>query len=258
MSEPQWVQGALLDPSACEVKDLDGLTLEVGDVLIVITQSCDIARHDEQYVEVHVGRALDAVDGNNTHRKNPRTLDLDTEVNGTKRAIRILQSDRRKIPQTRLEKAPPIGLLPDADIRLLARWTAARYTRPALPDAFNRRRKASIEAIRKIASRSGVDLSGVWITLNSDAELPDGEDYEVFVLGTILHVAAIDVARRNVAFDATKEIAEALQRCIGIVVVDSETRSEKDVSIDEIKRFNGLELDHISERGGLVNTLYDK
>ena len=89
MVDPEWVQGALLHPTACKSNDLDGLDLGDRDVLIVISQSCDILHEDERHVEIHIGREIAEVDGNNTYRKNPRTLDLDTEIGGARRFLRI-------------------------------------------------------------------------------------------------------------------------------------------------------------------------
>lgn len=249
MVDPEWVQGALLHSTACKSNDLDGLDLADGDVLIVISQSCDILNDDERHVEIHVGREIANVDGNNTYRKNPRTLDLDTEIDGARRSLRISQADRKQIPRKRLAKAKRAGLLPEADIRLLARWTADRYTRPAFPDAFNERRRPSRDRIAKAAKRDGVDLSGIYIALETEAELLVEEPYNVFVLGVVPHNVATDTARWQIACAAVNEIVEAL-RCPGIDVLDSETRSEANVSLEDIKQFFRLELDYISERGG--------
>lgn len=245
------MQGAVLPPTACKSGDLNGLDFADEDLLIVISQSCDIASDDEHDVEVHVARAIAAVDGNNTHRKNPRTLDLDTEIAGVRRLLRISQAERRRVPRKRLAKAEPAGVLPEPHVQMLARWTAARYTRPALPDAFNERRRAARERVAKAAKRGGVDVSGVYVALNSELELPDDEPYEIFVLGTVPHDVAVDPRRWKTACAAVNEIVEAL-RGPGIVVVEADTRSEANVSLEDIKQFARLELDYMSERGGIM------
>jgi hypothetical protein len=136
----EWVQGALLNPDTCKSDDLDGLDLADGDVLIVISQSCDILSDDERHVEIHVGREIPKVDGNNTYRKNPRTLDLDTEIDGARRVLRISQSDRKQIPRKRLAKSKRAGILREADIRFsqdgpLIATLAQRSPTPSINDA---------------------------------------------------------------------------------------------------------------------------
>lgn len=244
------MQGALLSPQTCSDKDLDGLALAADDILVVISHSCDIARGDEPNVEVHVGRSVAEVDGNYTYRKNPRTLDLTSGIGGTRRPFRFSQTDRRPIPRARLLETRPIGTLSAADVELLARWTADRYTRPALPDAFNERRKPTRERIARAARRGGIDISGIYVALKPEAELPDGEAYEIAVLGIVPSETARASERWAKACAAVNAIVEALS-CPGIKVVDSETRGEAAVSLEDIKQYIRLDLDYISEREAL-------
>ena len=99
--DPQWVQGALLDPNDTR----DHITAEevaANNFLIVISQSCDVvcASYEiEPSVELHIGRPIEHIDGNNSFGKNPRVLDLETTIKDEPRTLRILDHQRKRIPR---------------------------------------------------------------------------------------------------------------------------------------------------------------
>jgi hypothetical protein len=250
--DPQWAQGALLDPDAAREHITLGDVSE-NDVLIVISQSCDVVHvsyESEPDVELHVGRPIDAINGNNSFGKNPRTIDLDTTIDGKQRMLRILAHERKKIPRQALENIKPIGTIPDDDTYHLAKWTGNRYTRPALPDAFNKRRDKVKEAIAKLAKRDAKEVLGFYVALKTFDELPDGTDYEIFVLGVAPTVIANDHERFKKVISVTTAIANLLASCPGITVIEHEARSAANTSLDDIRYFKRLDLDYISERDG--------
>ncbi len=249
MIDPQWAQGALLDPNATR----DYITAEdvtENDVLIVISQSCDVVctSYDlEPSLELHVGRPIEAVDGNNSFGKNPRALDFEPSINGNTRALRILNHERKRIPRQVLETALPMGLIQDGDIRMLAKWTANRYTRPALPDAFNERRASAKAAITKLIRRDAKDVAGFYVALNTFDELPDGTDYQIALMSITPKAIANDPKRFEKVVEVTKAL-EGLLKLRGIAVVEAVARSAAEVSLEDIALFKRLEFDYISER----------
>ncbi len=219
----------------------------------MISQSCDVVHvsyESEPYVELHVGRVIDAIDGNNAFGKNPRTIDLETTVNGKPRMIRILAHERKKIPRQTLENIKPIGAIPEDETYRLAKWTGNRYTRPALPDAFNERRAKVKEAIAKIAKKDGKEVLGFYVALKTFDELPDGTDYEIAVLGVAPTAIANDPESFKKVVSVTTAVANLLATCPGITVIENEARSAANTSLDDVRYFKRLDLDYISERDG--------
>ena len=251
MIDSQWVQGALLEPSATRNYITEEDVSET-DVLIVISQSCDIVcvSYDvEPFVELHVGHSIGEIDGNNAFGKSPRVLDFQTTVNGGDRKLRILDRERKRVPRQVLERAVPIGVMPEADVRMVSRWTANRYTRPALPDAFNARRAKAKDAITKLASRDAKDVTGFYIALNTFDELSEGTDYELALLSITRKTIADDAVRFAGVIKVTEGIGKLLNDH-GIRVVDVIARSAANVSLEDIALYSRLELDHLSERNG--------
>lgn len=251
MIDPRWAQGALLEPNDAR----DHITQEdvtTNDVLIVISQSCDVVCGSfeiEPSVELHVGRPIEQIDGNNSFGKNPRVLDFETTINGNPRTLRILDYERKRIPRQILEDVLPIGAMPENDIRMVARWTANRYTRPALPDTFNERRSSAKSAITKLIRRDAKDVAGFYIALNTFDELPDGTEYQIAFMSITPKAIADDGNRFAKVVEVTKAVA-ALLKVPGILVVDVVARSAAEVSLEDIGLYKRLEFDYISERYG--------
>ena len=251
MIDPQWAQGALVEPNDTR----DHITAEdvtANDVLIVVSQSCDVvcASYElEPSVELHIGRPIEEIDGNNSFGKNPRALDLETTINGKARALRILDHERKRIPRQTLEDLLPVGCMPDDDIRMVAKWTANRYTRPALPDAFNGRRASAKDAITKLIRRVDKVIEGFYVALNTFDELPDGTDYQAAFMSITPKGIADDVNRFPKVVEVTNAVA-GLLKVRGIAVVDVAARSASEVSLEDIAYYKRLEFDYISERHG--------
>lgn len=250
--DPAWLQGSILRADDLSADNLEAQPGD-GDLLIVISQSCDVVCGSfelEPLLEIHVARHIETVNGNNTYGKNPRVLDFSETVDGNLRHYRCRDSERCRIDRKVLRGTKPGGQLSDLTTRLLPGWTANRFTRAALPDEFNRRRARANDTIANIAKKAAVSLTSVYVVLNEDFELAPGEIYHVLLLGTVLPETAADPVEFGTAAKATADIAAALRACPGIEVLDLDTRSEDDVSLTERRQMLRLELDYISFREG--------
>ena len=107
--------------------------------------------------------------------------------------------------------------LDPSDARLLGRWIAKRYTRPAFPDAFNARLVAvdgRLERLHK--SREGEIVTGVFLDV-ADDENADDVAYEI----------AVRITARTEAWDdeatlaALSRFEERFRRSLTIVRVSS-------------------------------------
>ncbi len=252
-----WRQGSVVNNSDLQyLVEIIGMAAEADLVLLLASQSCDIANNNidsDPYVELSIARRVEERVGHFTHNKNPRTLhthiscrtgddDVFTEEN-----IELRAFERVSIPKKSLE-----GLLPDSDrvledrqIKSYVAWLAARYSRPALPTVFNDRvRMADPKGkLRDQAKKGNEQLAGIYVEIIPDAEVNDDETYNVNLLGLLPAGFNGDRAKAESAISA---YAAALQNA-GMEVRTS-IRSEDEISIAVIRRFKRFYLDDLSFR----------
>ncbi len=251
-----WRQGSVVRPDDVPtiLHDSHGFSEEA--IVVVVSQSCDIARsvNTEPDIEVIVAEWIDSPNGNYAFAKNARVLDVTakeaTGELGTLRDkhIRLGATGKISISKTRFFDLQPDHrtVLPRADVDVLAIWLASRYSRPALPTAFN---NALITAdpkgkkLKKIAKRLSPSLSGLYVELHPNRDLRGNEKYSVNLLGTLLPNA---ISRKEEINKDVKLIQE-LMTDAGMEV-QSAVQLESDVSITTIKSFQRMYLDDISLR----------
>jgi hypothetical protein len=159
-------------------------TTRSDDLAIIVTHDCDLLSVDfdgEPYAELVIARHIepDARDGNCFRGKNPRRLQF--EAGG--RVYEVRSKEKTAVARELLSEHFPdeTRRLPD-DVRgLLPEWIAKRYLRSALPDAFNERTRRAREKIRKCLTKDGDLVSAIFLTLEPEDELPDGDAYVVLV-----------------------------------------------------------------------------
>jgi len=149
----------------------------------------------------------------------------------------------------------PLGALSAPIVQLLANWTGKRYTRPAFPDEFNRRRKACAQIVAKSARECAHDISSFYIILKQDRELLDDEMYEIILIGTVMANIATDPTRFGRAVNGVSAIAKAFTGS-GITVIEATTRSEDEVSLTDVRGMLRLDLNYVSVRENAGEELY--
>lgn len=254
-----WRQGAIIKDEDTE-NFLSRTEIDsTGDeVLIVASQSCDIAFNDlalDPYIEISVARKIPDLNGNMTFNKNPRVLHT---------AISIRTQDNDVLEQQYIEclaslkiqidKQFLVGFKPDNNrvieqqqIEHYAKWLASRYSRPALPTEFNDRiAKVDPRDKRKKKGKAANEaLSGIYVEIFPYSELPENEDYKVNLLGLV--PADFD-GNLQIAQKALDEYAEILREArMDVTVV---LQRENEVSIATIKRFKRFYYDHLSYKDG--------
>jgi hypothetical protein len=115
-----------------------------------------------------------------------------------------------------------------------------RYARTALPDAFNDRRTAVASEVRRRLDRGSHEhLSGLWVMLHTQDDLPEGQPYRIALRGTTAKGATPpQVAAARALFD---EIVELLETCPGIEIGDDELRSEERFPLSDLDLFVRLD-----------------
>lgn len=159
-----WRQGSIARPAdtgALLVASV-GRVPELGEAivhLVAVTQDCDLVQEPdiEPFVEFMVCWETEAVEPLYRYGRNPRLLHLRTVGEDEPGPwLHVSIHDRFRVGKETL-----IGIAVDRDVRLdphnarlLSRWIAKRYTRPAFPDAFNVRLAANY---RSLPERDGVE-----------------------------------------------------------------------------------------------------
>jgi hypothetical protein len=191
--DTDWRQGDLLTCEAAAALGLVGAT-DHKHRAIVITHDCDLPHGSELCVEVIVAEMVVKEDPQLSYAKNPRRLHVAYE--GTDAAPLILElrhGDRRSVPKVdfaeRAVKDNSLALPVDAK-RALKQWLAARYGRPAFPNAFEERLRKKLSGkrtvekeIAKILEPEAKYLVGLFFDLGEQrgTEAIEGEPYALSV-----------------------------------------------------------------------------
>jgi len=151
--DTEWRQGDLLSDEVAYSLELVE-RLGSNRRVVLISHDCDLPNDTELFVEVIVGSLIPTRDPMVTHARNPRRLHL-TYVSDERpdMTIELRHIDRQQINKAKFAQITTrdINLLLHADEkRALKQWLAARYGRPAFPNAFENR-------LRKIVGKKSVE-----------------------------------------------------------------------------------------------------
>lgn len=186
--DTKWRQGDLL---ADEEAYAMGLVEAINSnrYIVVISHDCDLPSEAEPFVEVIVGRLVQAPDPMLVNARNIRRLHLrfESESSGDM-YIELRHIDRKLVSKTAFANLVEMTrnfLLPADEKRALKQWLAARYGRPAFPNAFEIRlrkvigRKSVESRIAKILQPEKSHLVALLFDLGAvkTSELEDGEPY---------------------------------------------------------------------------------
>ncbi len=252
-----WQQGSLFsDADATHICAKIGVTINEPFVLIVASQSCDIANNNlelDPHVEVYAARLIDKPNGNYLHNKNARLLHtkfiqrLPGVDMSAEKHIEIKAFEKLFVPKTLLQGLSPTTdrQMQEYDVRNFADWLAARYSRPALPTAFNNRIDAADPrgTLRDKAKKANNLLSGMYVEILPFAELKDIERYQVNLLGTVPADYEGDLATAEAALTKHADILRAANMDVTQRLV-----REDEISLALIRRFKRFYYDDLSYR----------
>lgn len=235
-----WRQGHVLGNDAIEYLGLHQLVAPDQALVIVASHDCDLAQTSERepLVEVVVGRLVTEKDGNCTHAKNARKLQV--EFAGLAFFWAEFEATAKRSIEKRVLKdfAPPAGVhLSPENHNIFQMWLASRYRRSAFPDEFERRLALKEfklhEKIAMAVKPHGELIAGVFFDVDEGIEVSPEDTYTLDV--TILHSADPD-------FDAAEKAADAAAKAI--------EKAFKGKLFDPTKRWQHIELrscDPVSE-----------
>lgn len=252
-----WRQGSIVKHENIQrLLNIACMPHEAGLMLVVASQSCDIANNNlesEPCIELSIARKIHSPKGELTHNKNPRTL----HTHLTSLQDSVISEDHielRAFEKYPVPKESFLEISPDSDkvfedkqLKSYVGWLSARYSRPALPTAFNNRvSKADPKGkLRKQANIGNEQLSGIYVEIFPDQEIEENEKYRVNLLGLL---PARFTGDKSTAEATINAYAEMLKKAG--MDVDYSLRTEDEVSIATINRFKRFYLDDLSFRGG--------
>lgn len=253
-----WLQGciipkdqavALLEHGNTTCIDINKtLLLDDEFVLVVASQSCDIARDEVPSVQLLVGRVIETMDPQKSYNAHPRLLDIYvTQVRGEELqelSIRVSILEKVFTPKENLVGIDYLdgvtwGVQEERSYR---NWLGEHYDRPALPTSFNDLLKRSESKLKKTAKQSNDHLYGIYIRLNPNRELIEGENYDVQLLGALTNDGDAQTAQDRI--NRYKEILEGA----GINVTHALVKEKKQISMAALEGMSRFHLDYLSYR----------
>jgi len=180
---------------------------ETNHKVVVITHDCDLQSKSEKNIELMYG-PLKKGSSKMKRAKHPRILDLcfeDPKISN-KNAIELRHERKAVIPKEAFQctEPDPTYTISPEEKQGLKQWLAAKYGRPAFPDAFEERLRAFDEeknevdkkfvfekAVADIIATNSEHLIGVFFDLGEErfTDLDEGFPYELAI---------------NVVYDATE------------------------------------------------------
>lgn len=227
-----WRQGDLLTQDSSRTLGLIGAEVH-NRWGIIITHDCDLPNQQETSIEMIVATQVTAPNPQFLFAKNPRRLHLTFECSGsTPLTLELLHCSRCIVPKkTFIEQASRQMdiTLSQEEKRTLKQWLAARYGRPAFPNAFEDRLrtkagKHTVERkIGKTLEPYAKHLIGMFFDLGEQRgqELTEGEPYALSIIVVYDATAGASQARQ-----AAEQAAEELQALFNTAFGDPSTATK--------------------------------
>jgi hypothetical protein len=252
-----WRQGSIVKPENIQaLLEAAGHAYEPNVILLLASQSCDVANNDiesDPYIELSIAKPIAAEEGHLTHNKNPRILHTSISCRtGDENVATVTHLEIKAFEKLFIPKECLKDLQPEQDKKLeqqqqrsYVAWLAARYSRPALPTAFNNRIKDADPRgkLRKKAKQGSLCLTGIYIEITPDAEIGEGESYSVNLMGLLPADFKGDTTKAEGVINAYAEVMRTAGMDVTAVI-----RKEDEVSVATIKRFKRFYLDDLSFR----------
>lgn len=246
-----------------------GLTdpADQGRRVVVITHDCDLPHEGELCVEVIVAELVvkdPKPDPQLAYAKNPRRLHLTYEgADAAPLILELRHGDRRSVPKgdfvERAFKDKSLTLPIDAK-RALKQWLAARYGRPAFPNAFEERlRKVSgkrtvEQLIAKILAPYARYLVGLFFDLGEQrgAEVGEGEPYALSV-SVVYDVTEGGTEAKSSAERVAAQLRDLFEKTYGkpdvateIALDACEPVSDTNLTLADLRRVDQWRLEYVS------------
>lgn len=256
-----WRQGNLITADDCIKLKLCSEEECEKILVIVASHDCDLTQSPEieDIVEVVVGKVATEVDGNFSHAKNVRRLQV--SFDGEAQAIGEFEAIRK----TSINKTDLIGLTPRSDLTLSPEnatifqlWLASRYRRSAFPDEFEDKLKNTklAEKIAKAVKPHGEDISGVFFDVDDGKEVARPEPEDTYQLDIVILYPSEPNPEKSLK--AGQEVVQKIKTACKLVLYEPfgkwqhielrycDAFSEEVLTYKQLKHLKRWRLDHMS------------
>lgn len=247
-----WRQGSFVKPESVAklIGDIEStFTISANDLLVVASQSCDVASSQEEYIELSILRAIPIEEFKKeySHNRNPRVLHIKASSTNSDEKVTLELKAHEKI---QIEKRLLEEHTPDLSIKLSEKtlsqyvdWLAGRYKRPALPTKFDQLIAAADKngkKRKKITKRANDYLTGIYVEIYPNRDISDSETYSVNLLGI-----ASDEQSITSATEALNDYAIILREA-GMDVSSPKVATEFQVSVGTLRQYQRINFDYLS------------
>jgi hypothetical protein len=264
-----WRQGSLLSHAASVAIGLVNQD-DTNKRTLVISHDCDLHNEiKEDFIEVVTGEIIEKCSSDATGARNVRLLHLTyADASGADLCVAITHAGRTRIHRSLFIEHQQLDVnasLDTDELHCLCQWLAARYARPAFPDAFEERLRKQVpekkrgqtveKVIQKIFSPVHEDFAGVFLHLPDEqrqAELEDGEPYLITLYIVYKSEPNPETARAK-AEQAASELCELFRSAYGeedkateIVLEECKVVSDMKMSLHDLMRIPRWRLEYMS------------
>lgn len=251
LEDQGWRQGSFIKPETILklIDDIESVfTISANDLLVVASQSCDVASSQEEYIELSIVRLLPAgkFSKQYSHNRHPRVLHIEANSNNSdeKAILELKAHEKIQIKKQLLEEFKPDTLInfTEENLNQYVDWLAGRYKRPALPTKFDQLIATSDKKgkRKKIAKRANNCLTGIYVNIYPDRDTIDDEVYSVDLLGI-----AYDENSITSANEMLNEYAEILINA-GMDVSIPKIGTEFQIAVGTLRQYQRINFDYLS------------
>lgn len=252
LEDQGWRQGSFISPETI-LKLLNRIEntfdISTNDLLVVASQSCDVASSQEEYIELSILRTLSIEEFKKefSHNRHPRILhikanstDSDEKIN-----LKLQAHEKIQIKKQLLEEYTPDNSIcfSESDLNQYIDWLAGRYKRPALPTKFDQliaNADKSGKKRKKITKRANDYLTGIYVDIYPNRDISDSETYSVNLLGIVSEEQYLSIAT-----DTLNEYADILKNA-GMDVSDPKVGTEFQISVGTLRQYQRINVDYLS------------
>jgi hypothetical protein len=263
--DTDWRQGDLLtSESAAKLTALIGAVVETRRI-VVITHDCDLPNHGETSVEVIVTEVVAAANPQFSYAKNPRKLHLGYAIAGGQSiVVELRHTERHIVSKAEFAKhaiKDRIASLPVDGKRALKQWLAARYGRPAFPNAFEERLRKSVDKkntverqIGKILEPEAMHLVGLFFDLGNQrsVEVAEGIPYALSI-SVVYDATQGSTQARLSAEKVASQLIELFEQAYGkpdaaieIALDACEAIADTFITLADLRRVDQWRLEYLS------------
>lgn len=256
-----WRQGNLIAADDCIQLKFNSEEACEKILVIVASHDCDLSQAPdvEPDVEIIIGKVTTEANGNFSHAKNVRRLQV--SFDGEAQVI----GEFEVIRKTSINKTDLIGLTPRSDLTLSPEnatifqlWLASRYRRSAFPDEFEDKLKNTklAEKIAKAVKPHGEDISGVFFDVDDGKEVSRPEPEDTYQLDIVILYPSEPNPEKSLK--AGQEVVQKIKDACKLVLYEPfgkwqhielrycDAFSENVLTYKQLKHLKRWRLDHMS------------